>query len=253
MKNRLHSFIVVLSVACVHLLLAWGLSKITLQNDYEFEETLGNLQMVEVALGVEAPSAPEPEPETPPDSPPPVEEIVSTQVNEEVADIVKPEPTPEPEKPKPAPPKPKPKPKKVEKKVEKKVQSKEKKSEKSTALAGNNQPIGNPNGSPTSTSTQGNAATSAALGAGYGRSMKGQCSDISNEADDAGKVGLKVIISETGKASQVDIISSSGIKRLDNQAKRMASSHIYSPAKQNGKAVVGSVSFNIVFKCGAAA
>lgn len=252
MQNRVQSIVVVAFVSLFHLLLAWGMVHIPLQREYEFED-LGNLQMVEVNLGVPAPAEPEPEP-LPEPEPIPEEkpqEIITTEVKEEPADIVKEEPKPEPkEVPKPKE-KPKPKPKEPPKPKPKAEKKPEVKSTTANAGAsGSNQPIGDPRGREGSSSTQGNSHTSATLGAGFGRSMRGQCSDISNDADDHGTVGLKVTISETGKALNVEVVSSSGTKRLDNQAKRMASSHTYSPAKTNGKAVSGSVSFNIVFKCG---
>ena len=112
---------------------------------------------------------------------------------------------------------------------------------------------GNPNGSQGRKSEIGNAKVDASLGAGYGNAMRGRCSDISDESDDMGSVKLKVIIGINGKATQVEILSSSGIKRLDNQATRMASGHIYQPAKLNGDTIVGSVIFSIHFKCGATA
>lgn len=268
MQNRVQSIVVVAFVSLFHLLLAWGIAQIPLKSDYEFED-LGNLQLVEVNLGMpESAPEPAPEPEPLPEEPIPEEkpqEIITTEVKNEPVDIIKEEPKPK-EKPKEKPkPKEKLKPKEQPKSKEK-TQLKEKpKSESKSQTAksvgkattshvastpGSNQPVGDPRGKEGSSSTQGNSHTSATLGAGFGRSMKGQCSDISDEADDQGTVGLKVTISETGKAVNVDIVSSSGTKRLDNQAKRMASSHTYTPAKMNGKAVVGSVTFNIVFKCG---
>lgn len=257
MSQKSTNTAVVSAVVALHLLLAWGIAQIPLHN-LEFEE-VGNLQMVEVNLGVEAPAPPsepepipEPEPEPPP--PPPQQEIVTTEVKNEPVDIMKEPPKPK-EKPKPKKEPPKPK-EKVEKKPQTKpavAQQSAKKSEKVTASTATDQPIGNPKGIAGSQSTQGNSSVSASLGAGFGRAMRGKCSDISDEADDEGTVGLKVTISESGKASEVEVISSSGIKRLDNQAKRMASGHTYSPAKANGKPTVGSVTFNIVFKCGAAA
>lgn len=114
-------------------------------------------------------------------------------------------------------------------------------------------PIGKENGVAGSSATQGNGHTNASLGAGYGKAMVGRCSDISDEADDEGSVKLKVAVAESGKASSVEVIGPSGIKRLDNQAKRIASSHIYSPARSNGKAVAGLVIFTMNFKCGSAA
>lgn len=98
-----------------------------------------------------------------------------------------------------------------------------------------------------------NVVTKASLGAGYGSSMTGACSDLSDEADDEGRVKLKVTVDERGKAKNVQILSSSGVKRLDNQAKRIAQSHTYSPAKSDGKAVAGDVVFTMDFKCGNAA
>lgn len=264
MQNRVQSIVVVAFVSLFHLLLAWGIAQIPLKSDYEFED-LGNLQLVEVNLGMpESAPEPAPEPEPLPEEPIPEEkpqEIITTEVKNEPVDIIKEEPKPK-EKPKE---KPKPK-EKLKPKEQPKPKPKEKpKSESKSQIAksvgkattshvastpGSNQPVGDPRGKEGSSSTQGNSHTSATLGAGFGRSMKGQCSDISDEADDQGTVGLKVTISETGKAVNVDIVSSSGTKRLDNQAKRMASSHTYTPAKMNGKAVVGSATFNIVFKCG---
>ncbi|MDO4698370.1 MAG: TonB family protein [Pasteurellaceae bacterium] len=248
MQNRVQSIVVVVFVSLFHFLLAWGIAHIPLKSEYEFED-LGNLQMVEVNLGVPTPPepAPLPEPEPIPEEKP--QDIITTAAKDEPVDIIKEVPKLLP--PKEAPklkekPKPKEKPKlKIEKKSDV-----AKKTEKVITSQGTNQPIGDPRGREGSTSTQGNSHTSATLGAGFGRSMKGQCSDISNDADDHGTVGLKVTISDTGKAVNVEVISSSGTKRLDNQAKRMASSHTYSPAKANGKAVVGTVTFNIVFKCG---
>lgn len=228
----------VLGVIVAHLALLWGLTQLE-HEPFLFDE-VGGLEMIEVALGVPAPEPeieqlPEPEPE-----PEPVKETMITAEPEPQSppDVVKAS-DPEPEPPKPEPPKPEPvKPKKPKPKP------------KVAKKAAPPQPIGDPNGSPTSTSTQGNASVSAALGAGFGRAMQGRCSDRSNDAEDAGTVGLLVQIAENGKATQVSITRSSGIKRLDSQATRMAQGHTYSPAKQNGKPVSGSVTFNIVFKCG---
>lgn len=266
-QNRTHSIAVVTVVIAFHLLLGWGIGQIPLQK-LTFEE-IGNLQMVEVNLGVEAAasetetlvesvSVPEPEseiqPEPEPQPEPPKQEIVTTEVKNDPVDIVKTPPKPksvEKPKPKKEPPKPK---EKVEKKPPKEKPSQvAKNSGKATASLASDQPIGSPKGIAGSTSTQGNSTVNASLGAGFGRSMKGSCSDISNEAEDKGTVGMKVLVSETGKAANVEIISSSGIKRLDNQAKRSAKSHIYSPAKANGKPVQAYVQFNFVFNCGAAA
>ncbi|MGX2957269.1 energy transducer TonB [Ursidibacter arcticus] len=245
-----------LFVITLHLLLGWGLSKLTF-NHLEFED-IGNLQMVEVNLGVESPKVeedipePEPEPEVIEDI---KEEIITVKTPDPVPDLVKPVEKPKPEKKE----KPKPKPKKSEPKVQKEKVKPEKVAKKTenntlgTAANTITAPAGNANGVAGSTSTQGNAKTSATLGAGYGKAMTGRCSDISDEADDEGSVKLQVSISESGKATEVEIVSSSGIKRLDNQAKRMASSHTYSPARANGKAVSGQVTFTIHFKCGNAA
>lgn len=258
MRNRVHSILITTFVTCLHVLLAWGLMQIPF-NTLEFDE-ISNLQMVEVNLGVEAPSvevAPEPEPEPEPE-PVVKEEITTTEVPEPVADLVKEEPKIEPP-PKVEPPKkkPEPKPKKVEKKPKEKKEVKvAKKAEKPTASQGKptaEGPIGKENGVAGSSATQGNGHTNASLGAGYGKAMVGRCSDISDEADDEGSVKLKVAVAESGKASSVEVIGPSGIKRLDNQAKRIASSHIYSPARSNGKAVAGLVIFTMNFKCGSAA
>ena len=252
MQRNILSFGATLFVIILHILLGWGLSKLSF-NHLEFED-IGNLQMVEVNLGVEAPavveSIPEPEPEVAEEV---KEEIITAETKEPTPDLVKPIEKPKQEK------KEKPKPKKVEPKVQKEKAKPEKVAKKTenTTIATNKNattaPIGNANGVAGSNSTQGNAKTSATLGAGYGKAMTGRCSDISDEADDAGSVKLQVNISESGKATEVEIVSSSGIKRLDNQAKRMASSHTYSPARANGKAVSGQVTFTIHFKCGNAA
>ncbi|QIM63912.1 hypothetical protein A1D29_07875 [Pasteurellaceae bacterium Orientalotternb1] len=267
-QNRTYSIVVVTTVAAFHLLLGWGIAQIPLQK-LTFEE-IGNLQMVEVNLGVEAAtsevetvvesvSIPEPEvmPEIQPEpeplpQDPPQQEIVTTDAKNEPVDIVKTPPKlVEKPTPKKEPPKPK---KKAEKKPPKeKTPQVAKNSGKAAVSPSSNQPIGSPKGIAGSTSTQGNSSVSASLGAGFGRSMKGSCSDISNEAEDKGTVGMKVLVSETGKAANVEIISSSGIKRLDNQAKRSAKSHIYNPAKENGKPVQAYVQFNFVFNCGTAA
>lgn len=101
--------------------------------------------------------------------------------------------------------------------------------------------------------SQANSTTAASLGAGYGSAMKGACSDISDEADDEGRVTLKVSVNEQGRAQNVQIVSPSDVKRLNNQAKRIASNHIYSPGKSNGQPVASDVVFTINFKCGNAA
>ncbi|QGM80992.1 energy transducer TonB [Otariodibacter oris] len=257
MKSKLNTLSIIAIVSLLHILLGWSMSRMNF-DFIQFEE-LGNLQMVEVNLGVE----PQPqeemiEPDTKPEITPPKEEIITQEVKEP-ADLVK----EEPKKDAPPPKKvetPKPKPKIVEKKQPKPKPPKQapkqqmvKKKSSNVENTKSNLPVGNANGREGSSSTQGNSNTNAALGAGYGKAMIGRCSDISDEADDQGSVKLGVTINESGKATNVDILSSSGIKRLDNQAKRMASSHTYSPAKANGKAVVGKVEFSINFKCGNAA
>ncbi len=90
----------------------------------------------------------------------------------------------------------------------------------------------------------------ASLGAGFGLSMGGKCSSVSDDADDEGEVKVRVIIAPNGEAKEVVILSSSGIKRLDRQAKKIAKSHRFQPARKNGKAVEGSVVFTIHFQCG---
>lgn len=228
---------------------------------------------------------PEPtnQPEPTPDSLPP-QQIITTEVKADKVDLIKAEAKPKPkEKPKPQEvrkEKPKKEPIKPKEVVEKKPAPPKNKvvrsepyiakrsvsaSQKTGVSAHIADSSGKPNGIVSNTSSQGNSnvnsantvstalPTNASLGAGFGSAMRGSCSNMSNEADDEGKVGLKVTVSESGQATNVEITSSSGINRLDNQAKRMASSHRYSPAKANGRAVSGTVTFSIVFKCGNAA
>ncbi|QLB12123.1 outer membrane transport energization protein TonB [Bisgaardia hudsonensis] len=253
-ESRISSFFIILVVLFLHLILGWLLAQASFQK-VKIDDFLETLQMVEVNLGVPE-SSPIIEEEIKieePELPKPQQEVIATKVETEADIVNKLEPVkPEEEK---KPPKPKPKPKKVEKKVKAPIKKDiVKKVEKSNVnQTAPNGPVGQANGVKGSQSTQGNGNKNASLGAGYGNAMRGVCSDLSDEADDEGRVKLKVTISENGKAQNVQVISSSGIKRLDNQAKRIASNHTYSPAKLNGKAVVADVVFSINFKCGNAA
>ena len=211
-----------------------------------------NLQMVEVNLGNEAPTEIQSNPSAEPEAIEIPTQILSTEVTNVIqADLE--QKVKEPEKPKPERKKAS---EKNVKKVEKRkdlVQNSKVEKNISANQATSVHSKGNPNGSQGRKSEIGNAKVDASLGAGYGNAMRGRCSDISDESDDMGSVKLKVIIGINGKATQVEILSSSGIKRLDNQATRMASGHIYQPAKLNGNTIVGSVIFSIHFKCGATA
>ncbi|WP_238138385.1 MULTISPECIES: energy transducer TonB [Glaesserella] len=245
-----------LFVTLIHLGLAYSLSRLSWERNLDLFGDLENLQMIEVNLGSEVPIEVKTESEPEPEVVKAPEEILSSDMPKPTqADLAK---KPEaPEKPKLVK-EIKKVPEKVVKKPEKKKEPKPKaekpKAEKTVvASQSTNAPQGHQNGVEGSKSTVGNAKVDASLGAGYGSAMRGRCSDISDESDDVGSVKLKVTIGTNGKASHVEILSSSGIKRLDNQASRMASGHHYQPAKINGSAVVGSVIFTIHFKCGAAA
>ncbi|WP_176670078.1 energy transducer TonB [Mannheimia granulomatis] len=237
----------------------------------------GSIQMVEVKLGsaksqVEVSSPPpvikEPAPVI--DSPPPesgAEVITTVKSPLPKADfILKPAPKLAQEKPKPVVHKSeKIKTAKITKVENKQAKKRDKPaSYSSTAHSGEKRGIanaspnafqeeGNPLGKAGSNSAQGNSHVNASLGAGYGQTLTGRCSELSDEADDQGSVQVLVSLAPTGQATQVDLLSSSGIKRLDNQAKRIAQAHTYSPARINGKAVEGNVRFTIHFKCGASA
>lgn len=246
MKRVFYHFFIILTVSLIHLGVAYSISRLSWDKNMDLFGELKNLQMIEVNLGVEEPVAVN-APLEPKISEPP-EEILNTAVKDVTqADLAK----------KLAAPEKKPSPKEVKKSPEKITKKNEKKkdgssTDKSNHTQRSNQQ-GNPNGIEGSKSTDGNSKVDASLGAGYGSAMRGRCSDISDESDDVGSVKLKVTIGANGKATNVEILSSSGIKRLDNQASRMATGHTYQPAKINGNAIVGSVTFNIHFKCGAAA
>lgn len=246
MKRVFYHFFIVLVVSLIHLGVAYSISRFSWDKNLALFGEVKNLQMIEVNLGVEESvtvnASSEPKIAEPP------EEILNTAVKDMTqADLA----------PKLAAPKKKPPPKEVKKTPEKIMKKRETKKDvsptnKSSRTSQPNQQ-GNPNGIDGSKSTNGNAQVDASLGAGYGNAMRGRCSDISDESDDVGSVKLKVTIGTNGKATNVEILSSSGIKRLDNQASRMATGHTYQPAKINGNTIVGSVTFNIHFKCGAAA
>ncbi len=252
MNSLFSRFFIMLVVSMFHLGLLFLLSRFYWKPTDTFLGSIENLQMVEVNLGNETPTEAQSSPSTEPETIEIPTQILSTEATDGIqADLAK--KVKEPEKPKPERKKTSEKSvKKVEKRKDSAQNAKvEKSSSANQAKSVHSQ--GNPNGSQGSKSESGNAKVDASLGAGYGNAMRGRCSDISDESDDIGSVKLKVTIGINGKATQVEILSSSGIKRLDNQASRMASGHIYQPAKLNGNTIVGSVIFNIHFKCGAAA
>lgn len=246
MKRSFYHFFIILAVSLIHLGVAYSISRFSWDKNLAFFGGLKNLHMIEVNLGVEE-SLTVNTPLKPKIAEPP-EEFLNTTVKDVTQSNLA---------PKLAVPKKKPPSKEVKKAPEKIMKKHETKKDVSPTNKSSRtqQPIqqGNPNGINGSKSTYGNAKVDASLGAGYGNAMRGRCSDISDESDDVGSVKLKVTIGANGKAINVEILSSSGIKRLDNQASRMATGHTYQPAKINGNTIVGSVTFNIHFKCGAAA
>lgn len=252
MNSLFSRFFIMLVVSMLHLGLLFLLSKFYWKPTDTFFGGMENLQMVEVNLGNETPTEIQSNPSAEPEAIEIPTQILSTEVTNVIqADLE--QKVKEPEKPKPERKKAS---EKNVKKVEKRkdlVQNSKVEKNISANQAASVHSKGNPNGSQGRKSEIGNAKVDASLGAGYGNAMRGRCSDISDESDDMGSVKLKVIIGINGKATQVEILSSSGIKRLDNQATRMASGHIYQPAKLNGNTIVGSVIFSIHFKCGATA
>ncbi|AMW16176.1 TonB family protein [Glaesserella parasuis] len=249
--NRFYNISIFLSVTLVHIGLAYTISQLSWDRDLNHFGDLENLQMVEVNLGSEEPI--EVKSESEPEVTQEPEQILSTEVADvSQADLVKKGEKPEVKVKKEIKKSPEKLTKKVEKNKELSPKAHSDKKTNTSQVAQNHQQ-GNQNGVEGSKSVTGNAKVDASLGAGYGNAMRGRCSDISDESDDVGSVKLKVTIGTNGKATNVEILSSSGIKRLDNQASRMASGHTYQPAKINNSAVVGSVIFSIHFKCGAAA
>lgn len=271
----LSGFILFIVAVCHSALLLW--LAVDRNSSLEITPFQGSIQMVEVKLGSAQPQAeasPPPsvmeDPVTVPNTPPARSEAeVITAVKSPLpkADLMlKPPQKLAQEKPKPVVRKlEKPKTEKIAKTENKQAKRRDKSvSSSSTVHSGEKRGVantsqnsfqeqGNPQGKAGSNSTQGNSQINASLGAGYGQALTGRCSELSDEADDQGSVQVLVSLAPNGRATQVNLLSSSGIKRLDNQAKRIAQAHTYSPARFNGKAVEGSVRFTIHFKCGASA
>ncbi len=255
-KNKLNSIFIVFIVILVHLLLLYGLLNLK-QN--KSSSKYGSLQMVEVSFALSKP--PVKKEIVKPEEPKKIKEkiLTSKAQKDKPVDIIK--KVKKKKKKKIVKKKPKKKKKKivkkkvvkkpkkiVKRKVEKKVVEKKivKKEESVDKVIGDGGKSLNQNAK----KTNGNSKVGATLGAGFGFALKGQCSSSSDDADDYGDVKVRVIISKTGRAKEVQILNSSGIRRLDRQAKKIARRHIYSPARKNGKAVEGSVVFTIHFVCG---
>lgn len=284
MKNKIYVLLVIAVVVVLHLWLGWCIHQLSIRPPLMPQSFANQLQMVEVNLGMPPSSIadesivpdptvsltePEPEISVEPElSTDPILAVEQTQL----ADVVQPKVVKpivrnvEPIKPK-TPPKPKIKPTEKPKKTpqSQKTQKEAKPTASKTKVVAKNGQVksksgnlsqerqgevGDMRGKAESPSTKGNSAVSASLGAGYGNAMRGQCSDLSDSEEDAGQVKLMVQIDERGKATSVSVVTSSGIKRLDNQAKRMALGHRFQAGKINGKAVASSLVFTIHFTCG---
>ncbi len=240
-KDRFVGLLLVVIVVIFHLLLGVFLLFFKTATPYQFQQGLNayeSLSMVNVEFVQPLPIKPEPKP---------IDKVMATEVKEQVADLKK-----------------EPKPKKIEKvqKVEK-IRPLNKVEKKPQKVKPKTQPKKQTNVGKTAHQGTGNQSrqgdlkgagveksTGAGLGAGYGSTLTGQCSDLSDEADDYGVVQLAVKIKANGQASDVTVLKSSGIKRLDRQAVKIAQKHRYQPAIQNGQSVAGEVKFKMHFQCG---
>ncbi len=267
-KNKLSSIFIILIVISVHILLLYGLLGLKKQ---KLSSKYGSLQMVQVSLELPKPEIKEiPKVESQEKI---KEKILTTKAEEnKPVDVLKEEK--KIEKKKKLKKKIKKKKPKKKKKIKKKTIKKKKKIVKKkrvepkqivkevetvipTQQVIKESPVSNEvvgdgglNHDKNVKKKRGSSKVGASLGAGFGFALKGQCSSSSDDADDFGDVKVRVIISPSGKSKEVQIIKSSGIKRLDRQAKKIARRHTYSPARQNGKTVEGSVVFTIHFRCG---
>lgn len=85
-------------------------------------------------------------------------------------------------------------------------------------------------------------------GVQYLQAPQPQYPQASKRMGEQGKVMLKVLINEKGRAEHVDVAQSSGFQRLD-QAARLAVLHaIFSPHLENGKAISVLAMVPIVFE-----
>ncbi|MDG6881904.1 TonB family C-terminal domain [Phocoenobacter uteri] len=244
-KDRFIGLLSVIVVFLFHFLLGVFLFFFQVTTPYQFQQGLNayeSLNMVNIEFVEPIPVKPEPKP---------IEKVMATEVKTAVADLQKEQPKKKKvekvEKIKPLNKVEKPhKKEKVKTKVPKKTATKKQANVSKTAHRGS--------GNQTRQGEVGGAgvgkSTGAGLGAGYGSTLTGQCSDLSDDADDNGSVYLSVRIAANGKANAVSVLKSSGIKRLDRQALKIAQKHRYQPAIRNGQPVEGEVKFKMHFQCG---
>lgn len=186
-------------------------------------------------------------PPEPPKPEPPKEVVAVAAQAEEVADIQeeppKLEPKPEP-KPK-EPPKKKPEPKPVKKPQKKPNKKPKAKSDHTNTLKGNG---GKFEGAGGQTGDGANAYTSAAERGGYLNNPKPRYPTISLAEGEEGVVTLRVMVEVDGRPSSVEIVKSSGYRRLDKSAlETVRDKYRFIPAKRFGVPVRDSYIFNIEF------
>lgn len=221
-------------------------------------------------------ATPEPDNSIEPDSPPPVNQPLEPEgvgVTTETADadiqqLPTPEETPQQvkEEPKPAPQqevikkpvKPKEKVKESPKPIKKTLADKPK---KQATKADNIKPSGVSHGKATQAGNGGNsdlargskgegkdATTSASHQGSYLNNPKPPYPAISIEKGEEGPVTLRVIVEPTGLPSHVEVIKSSGYRRLDRSAlETVRSRYKFIPATRLGKPVQSTYTFTINF------
>ncbi|MBK1724598.1 energy transducer TonB [Thiocystis violacea] len=203
------------------------------------------------------PPAPEPEPVAPvPPMPIPVrapDPVPAPVAVEPLKSKPKPVSSPRPQakpKPKPKPtPKPKPKPKTQPKPVPKTPSKPAHRTgdqgSRATASAAG---IGTGTGSQNRFAGKGAASSGSSSPAAYLSNPSPSYPDAARRQRQEGTVHLRVLVSTTGRASEVRIARSSGVSSLDQAAVRAVRRSRFKPARQNGQPISAWVQMPIRFK-----